>query len=93
MNKKYTNPCIHCGRERIVSRTWEEEMVTFSGTRVQVSHTETVCPDADCQARVNTELNELKQKRGDIQKKKEQRAAENIAKKGGPRKPVEAAAN
>ena len=93
MTKKYTNPCIHCGKERIVSRSWEEEMVTFSGTRVQVSHTETVCPDAECQKRVMSELDDLKQKRGDIQKKKEQRAAENIAKKGGLRKQIEKEAN
>ncbi|HSW88699.1 MAG TPA: hypothetical protein VLG12_06070 [Candidatus Saccharimonadales bacterium] len=82
MTKKYTNPCIHCGQERIVSRTWDEEMITFSGTRVQVSHTETVCPDPECQKRVNSELSDLKQKRVEIQEKKEKRAADTLAKKG-----------
>lgn len=48
MNTVQTNPCIRCGLERIVKKTWKEKVTTYFGTSV-VIHTITVCPDKACQ--------------------------------------------
>lgn len=43
--------CIRCGKLRILDKTWIEQ-VGWS----KVTHTSTICPDADCQKLVNTLL-------------------------------------
>lgn len=48
MKKAYSNPCIRCGTERVVFKTWEEKI----GNSVIVN-IETVCPDPECQKKVN----------------------------------------
>lgn len=50
-----SNPCIQCGQERIDSKTWTEEVDTFFGKSV-ITHTETVCPNPDCQVIVDEKL-------------------------------------
>lgn len=50
-----SNPCVRCGTERVVLRTWVEE--SEQGGRVsRLTHTLMVCPDAACQAKVEKEL-------------------------------------
>ncbi len=38
------NPCIRCGKQRIDGKSWKEKL----GTSV-ITHTQTVCPDSECQ--------------------------------------------
>lgn len=42
------NPCIRCGKQRVISKEWSEKVTTVYGTSV-IGHTETVCPDPACQ--------------------------------------------
>lgn len=45
---KYSNPCVRCGTERVVSKTWEEHV----GYTTVVTK-EMVCPNAECQKQVS----------------------------------------
>ncbi len=49
MQSKISNPCIRCGKERIIVKTWNEKVDTYFGTS-DIVHTETACPDPACQA-------------------------------------------
>lgn len=42
--KKTGIPCVRCGKERVVAKTWKERV----GNSVLV-HTQTVCQDKACQ--------------------------------------------
>lgn len=88
VDKKYTNPCIRCGKERVVSKTWKETITTFSGTLQEVVHIEAVCPDPVCQEALNKEFAKQKEKRDKIAFDREQRMKDNLAKKGGLRQAV-----
>ena len=68
-----TNPCIQCGRERVVSKTWTETITSFSGTLQDIVHVTAVCPDALCQEKLNTEFAKQKEKRVKIAAEKEER--------------------
>lgn len=48
MNNIYSNPCIRCGKERIIVKIWKEKI----GYSV-VTTTETACPDKECQKMVD----------------------------------------
>ena len=39
-----SNPCIICGKQRIDGKSWEQKV----GTSIVV-HTQTICPDSECQ--------------------------------------------
>lgn len=43
-----TNLCPRCNKPRVNGKTWKEEVATFSGISV-VTHTQTICSDANCQ--------------------------------------------
>lgn len=73
MQKSYTDPCGRCGKDLIVSRTWEEKVQIYGGEST-VTHTESVCPDKDCQSVVDAERNKLKQKMEKNKKDREERA-------------------
>ncbi len=51
MQLMVSNPCVRCGKERITVRTYNE-MVAGS----LIIHSETSCPDFECQAVVNKKL-------------------------------------
>lgn len=70
MQKKVLNPCTRCGRERIVDRTWEETIETFSGSLIAV-HSMSVCPDPKCQKIVEERLAIQKAKYDDIKRNHE----------------------
>lgn len=53
-----TNPCIRCGKERIVVETYTENVETSV-----VVHTITQCPDPECQKKVEIMLAKEKEKR------------------------------
>lgn len=59
------NPCIQCGKERVDGRSWKEK----SGASV-VTHTQTICPDADCQKKVDQAIADRKEKSASLIKKK-----------------------
>jgi hypothetical protein len=53
-----SNPCIRCGQERIVIKTWKETV----GTSV-ITFSESKCPDPDCQKIVDKANKEREDKR------------------------------
>jgi hypothetical protein len=69
------NPCTRCGRERIVKKTWKENVKTYSGTS-PVVHVDTICPDPECQKIVDGQLAIQKEKRAVIAQNQELRAAQ-----------------
>lgn len=79
MDKKRTNPCIRCGKERIHSKTWEEKVVSTTGYISSVSFTETVCPDPACQKIVDQKLKVERDKKKAFDKEREKRMKENKA--------------
>jgi uncharacterized protein YdbL (DUF1318 family) len=52
------NPCIRCGKQRIVKKRWQEKVGNSN-----VTYTETVCPDSECQKKVDEDNQEREEKR------------------------------
>lgn len=69
MNKPYSNPCSRCGTERIVLRTWKENV--YGST---ITNTEKICPNPDCQKEVNKDNKKVREKQALMKLKSEQRA-------------------
>lgn len=69
MNKAYSNPCVRCGKERVILRTWKERV----GNSVVVN-TDTICPDPECQKLVNKENKKQRDKHAAMKLRSEQRA-------------------
>lgn len=69
MTSQYSNPCIRCGRERIVSKTSKERV----GNSV-IETTMTVCPDPACQKEVERENRKISQKKREMKQRSEERA-------------------
>lgn len=67
-----SNPCIRCGKERIDARSWKETVNNFMGKTVIV-HTETVCPDPECQKIVEKGFEVQRKKREEMEHSKEER--------------------
>jgi hypothetical protein len=61
MKSVYSNPCIRCGKQRIDKKSWKEKIESHFGVSYIV-HTETVCPDKECQIIVQEKLDALKLK-------------------------------
>ncbi|OGH12863.1 MAG: hypothetical protein A2776_00090 [Candidatus Levybacteria bacterium RIFCSPHIGHO2_01_FULL_40_10] len=57
-----SNPCTRCGKERIEVKTWVEKVQTYFG-KSEITHTETACPDADCQKIVQEKNDESREKK------------------------------
>ena len=72
MKTKTTNPCTRCGKERVEGKTYEEEITTFFGTSTIV-HTDTVCPDPECQKIVEEKLEIQKQKSDELKQEKQKK--------------------
>lgn len=72
MHNPNSTPCIRCGKERIVSKTWKEEITNFFGSSF-VTHTETVCPDEECQKVVDEKFRQEREKKEAIQLEKQKR--------------------
>lgn len=82
MQKIYTHPCEKCGKDLKVSRTWEEKVQVYGGESV-VTHTESVCPDDDCQKLIDEERRLAREKTEKNKRDREERAQAIInAKKG-----------
>lgn len=65
-----SNPCIRCGEERVVSKSWKE-VVEVYGRQTTITNTDFVCADKVCQKLVEKELIEGKAKRILLEKQKE----------------------
>jgi hypothetical protein len=73
MIKKVSNPCTQCGKERVLLKQWTDEIPGY-GTNVQtITRSLNVCPDADCQKIVDTELAVQKKKRDKIKSDREEK--------------------
>lgn len=76
----YSNPCIRCGSERIVSKRYEEQMYDYPGA-TKVIHIEKVCPNPECQKILDAELKEQREKKENLRRKSEERALARRAQK------------
>lgn len=68
MKNIYNSPCIRCGTERVVSKIWEEKIDDSV-----IINTETVCPDPECQKKVNSDNKKHRDKYAAIKLRSEQR--------------------
>lgn len=68
MNKPFSNPCVRCGKERIVLKTWKEKIWDSI-----IINTETICPDPECQKLVNKDNKKQRDKRTAMKLRSEQR--------------------
>lgn len=69
-------PCPRCGEPRVVAKVWEEDLETAAGVS-RVKHTRMVCPDDDCQKKVDRDIAKQEQKRAAAELAKEQRIQRN----------------
>ncbi len=51
--------CIRCGKVRIVGKTWLEKMDRGN----PITHTETICPDKECQKIVDADFAAKREKK------------------------------
>ena len=72
INKTTTNPCIRCGKERVILKTWKEKMETYAGVSILV-HTETGCPDKSCQKIVLEEYRVRKERNDEAKRLREEK--------------------
>jgi hypothetical protein len=76
MSGKVTNPCTQCGKERILFKTWDEEVPGYGGTSTTITRSLTVCPDPECQKIVDKKLAVEKDKRDKIKAAREEKLQE-----------------
>lgn len=72
MSMKSSNPCTRCGKERVEGKKWKEELITFLGTST-IIHTDTMCPDKECQKIVEEKLEVQKQKSDELKLEKQKK--------------------
>jgi hypothetical protein len=65
-----SNLCTNCGSERIISKTWTETIELY-GKKTDITHSEYVCKDVNCQKQVDKQLTDQKNRRAMIEKNKE----------------------
>ncbi|MGE5042001.1 MAG: hypothetical protein ACM3IJ_03795 [Candidatus Levyibacteriota bacterium] len=68
----YPNPCVRCGKQRVDGKTWKEKIENHFGVSF-ITHTETVCPDKECQKIVEEKMNQARQKTADMKLEKEKK--------------------
>lgn len=73
MQNPLPNPCVICGKERIVKKTWTE----YIGINL-LTHIDTICPDPVCQKITDELIISQREKRAAIElnriQQKEERA-------------------
>lgn len=72
VDSTYPNPCIRCGKQRVDGKSWKEKIENHFGTSY-ITHTETVCPDKECQKIVEEKMNQARQKTLDLKMEKERK--------------------
>lgn len=81
MNIGNSNPCIRCGKQRLKSKQWKEEVKNFWGTS-EVTYEDWVCPDKECQKIVDQKIKADKDKKDLYEQGREERAKINKEKRG-----------
>ena len=77
--KTVDNKCIRCGKDRVFEKTWEEKTTTGQGSAV-LTYNLYVCPDKECQKKVEKSLAEKQKISEDREKAHQKRLKErNIA--------------
>jgi len=71
MLKNCNNLCPLCGKQRIVVKTYKEKIGNST-----VTYSETVCPDPECQKKMNRQNEKEEEKREMINKEQEKRDKE-----------------
>jgi len=71
MKKKFSNPCIRCGRERVFVRSWEEKI----GESI-IINTQTTCPNPECQKEVDKDNKKQRDRMTAMRNKSLERAEE-----------------
>ena len=74
MKKTGHNFCIRCGKERKKIRTWKEKMYDSI-----IINTESVCPDPECQKKVDSENKKQRDKNNAIKQRSVERAQDRQA--------------
>lgn len=87
MNQNTVNPCSRCGKPRQMTKTWQEEVQTYSGTST-VTHSSYVCPDEKCQKKVDSGLAEQKRLSQEREQYAQERADARAAELAKPRKKI-----
>lgn len=72
MQVKNSNPYTRCEKERVEGKSYKEEITTFFGTST-IIHTDTVCPDPECQKIVEEKLEVQKQKSDELKQEKQKK--------------------
>lgn len=74
MKKSGHNFCIRCGKERKIVRTWKEKMYDSI-----IINTESVCPDPECQKKVDSDNKKQRDKNNAIKQRSAERALDRQA--------------
>lgn len=59
MQVQVESSCIRCGKTRIIGKVWVEK----SDRGNPITHTQTICPDKDCQKMVDAEFEAKREKK------------------------------
>ncbi len=68
MNIHQSNPCIRCGTERIIKKSWKEKVDNSI-----IINTLNICPNKDCQKKVDFDIKRQKDKNTAMRVRNEQR--------------------
>lgn len=79
------NPCTRCGKERVDIKKWTEKVTTAIGV-TELKHTESVCPDAECQAIVDQQIQVRMEKKEARDQQIEERKQRAISARGNRHK-------
>ncbi len=76
--KRIINPCTRCGKERILFKTWDDEVTTFGNRTMKITRSLNVCPDPECQKIVAAGLDAEKKKRDKLKADREEKLKERM---------------
>ena len=68
MNFTQSNPCIRCGTQRIIKRSWQEKIDNSI-----IINTQTICPNKECQQKVDFDIKKQRDKNIAMRLRNEQR--------------------
>ena len=81
MKYTHTNPCIRCGTERVVKKTWKKKVDSSLIEFVQA-----ICPDPSCQKIVDLRIKTQRDKNEAMRESHEKRVAERKAERARNKK-------
>lgn len=65
MQVQIESSCIRCGKTRVIGKVWVEK--TDKGN--PITHTETICPDSECQKKVDADFAAKRERKLRFEKK------------------------